>query len=144
MILKLEHVVAYRINWRAKPQNVVSLAEELNVGLDAFVFMDDSPVECALIQAELPQARYVPEALSSANVLLVRARNGSGDDTPYRDVYNTGTFGWSDIADRLTVVDVDGGHYTMLEEPFVDSLARALSPYLQRNAPSSVRQLEVT
>ncbi|MFX8813260.1 hypothetical protein ABTM61_20235, partial [Acinetobacter baumannii] len=55
MLLKLEHVVAHRINWSPKPQNIVELAQSLNLGLDSFVFIDDNPVECELMRAELPQ-----------------------------------------------------------------------------------------
>jgi FkbH-like protein len=55
MRLKIDHVVGHRINWESKPQNIASLAKELNLGLDSFVFMDDNPVECALMRAELPQ-----------------------------------------------------------------------------------------
>ncbi len=55
MRLEIDHVVAHRINWGSKPQNIASLAKELNLGLESFVFMDDSPVECALVQSELPQ-----------------------------------------------------------------------------------------
>jgi FkbH-like protein len=55
MRLKIDHVVAHRINWEPKPQNIASLAKELNLGLESFVFMDDNPVECALMQSELPQ-----------------------------------------------------------------------------------------
>ena len=55
MVLKLEHIVAHRINWEAKPQNIVALANALNLGLESFVFIDDNPVECELMQAELPQ-----------------------------------------------------------------------------------------
>jgi FkbH-like protein len=55
MRLKAQHIVAHRINWRPKPANLRSLAEELNLGLDSFVFLDDNPVECAQMQAEIPQ-----------------------------------------------------------------------------------------
>jgi FkbH-like protein len=55
MRLNESHVVAHRINWQPKPVNVRSLAAELNLGLDSFVFIDDSPVECAQMRAELPQ-----------------------------------------------------------------------------------------
>jgi FkbH-like protein len=63
MVLRMEHVVAHRINWEPKPANLVSLARELNLGLDAFVFLDDNPVECAQMKAELPQvvALQLPE-----------------------------------------------------------------------------------
>ena len=55
MVLKLQHIVAHRINWDAKSRNINSLARALNLGLNSFVYMDDSPVECARMRAELPQ-----------------------------------------------------------------------------------------
>jgi len=55
MRLKGNHIVAHRINWQSKPTNIRSLAAELNLGLDSFVFLDDNPVECAQMRAELPQ-----------------------------------------------------------------------------------------
>ncbi len=54
MRLKLEHIAAHRVNWLPKPTNIRALAQELNLGLDAFVFIDDNPVECAQVRAELP------------------------------------------------------------------------------------------
>jgi len=82
------------------------------------------------------QARYAPKPLSISSVVLVRAQAGEGDDTPHRDVYADETFGWNTVTHGLTVVDVDGGHSTMLAERFVDSVAQALLPYLQQNAGS--------
>jgi FkbH-like protein len=55
MRLRSSDVVAHRINWLPKAANLRSLAEELNLGLDAFVFLDDNPMECAQMRAELPQ-----------------------------------------------------------------------------------------
>ncbi|MDP1525822.1 MAG: HAD-IIIC family phosphatase [Rhodocyclaceae bacterium] len=55
MLLRPEHIVARRVNWLPKPENLRSLATELNLGLDAFVFIDDNPVECAQMRAALPQ-----------------------------------------------------------------------------------------
>ena len=54
MPLKREHLVGWRINWEPKSENMRSLAEELNLGLDAFVFIDDNPVECAEVRANCP------------------------------------------------------------------------------------------
>ena len=74
----------------------------------------------------------------------MRARTGEGEDTPYREIYADPTFGWGAVAQELAVVDVDGGHITMLQENFVDSLAEALMPYLQEEAgPIQERPLEV-
>ena len=54
MLLQLEHIVAHRINWEPKPRSISSLARQLNLGLESFVFLDDSPVECSLMRTELP------------------------------------------------------------------------------------------
>jgi FkbH-like protein len=58
-LLKAEHFAATRINWEPKTDNLVALAEELNLGLDSFIFVDDSDYECALVRRELPQVEVV-------------------------------------------------------------------------------------
>ena len=55
MSLKREHFAAWRVNWRTKSENINSLAEELKVGLDSIVFIDDDDVACAEVQAQCPQ-----------------------------------------------------------------------------------------
>ena len=55
MVLREEHFAAVRINWRNKAENLREIAEELNIGLDSFVFLDDNPVERELIRQMLPQ-----------------------------------------------------------------------------------------
>jgi FkbH-like protein len=54
MVLKLEDIVSMRVNWLPKSQNLQDLARELNLGLDSFVFIDDSPVECAEVESSCP------------------------------------------------------------------------------------------
>ena len=54
MPLKREHLVSWRINWNSKSENLKSLAQELNLGLDSFIFMDDSPLECAEVRINCP------------------------------------------------------------------------------------------
>ncbi len=60
MVLRAEHFAGYRINWDDKARNVVELADELNLSLDAVVFIDDNPVERARIRQALPTV-LVPE-----------------------------------------------------------------------------------
>jgi FkbH-like protein len=55
MLLKREHILGSRINWRPKSENLRSLAEELRLGLDSFIFLDDSAVECAEVEARSPE-----------------------------------------------------------------------------------------
>ena len=55
MLLQRNHLVNWRINWQEKSQNLQSLAEELQLGLDSFIFIDDNPVECAEVRATCPE-----------------------------------------------------------------------------------------
>lgn len=54
MVLKREHIAAWRINWQPKSANLSELAQELNLGLDSFVFIDDNPWEIEQVLATLP------------------------------------------------------------------------------------------
>lgn len=54
MVLRKEHFAAWRINWQDKATNIKELAEELNLGLDSFVFIDDNPTERELVRQLLP------------------------------------------------------------------------------------------
>lgn len=58
-ILRDEHFAARRVNWLPKPDNLISLADELNLGLDSFIFVDDSDHECAAVHHKLPQVEVV-------------------------------------------------------------------------------------
>lgn len=60
MVLRKEHFATWRINWIDKATNIKELAEELNIGLDSFVFVDDNPTERELIRQALPMVE-VPE-----------------------------------------------------------------------------------
>jgi FkbH-like protein len=55
MRLREEHFASIRINWEDKATNLRSIAEELNLGLDSLVFIDDNPAERALVSGVLPQ-----------------------------------------------------------------------------------------
>ncbi|WP_235827603.1 HAD-IIIC family phosphatase [Acetivibrio saccincola] len=55
MVLKEEDFVALKINWDLKSQNIKDLSEELNIGLDSIVFIDDNPVERESVKRELPE-----------------------------------------------------------------------------------------
>jgi FkbH-like protein len=60
MVLRREHVVAERVNWSDKATNLRELADELDLGLDSFVFLDDNPREREWIRQALPMVT-VPE-----------------------------------------------------------------------------------
>ncbi|MGI9543939.1 MAG: FkbM family methyltransferase [Cyclobacteriaceae bacterium] len=54
MLLSLDHIVAHKINWEAKSDNIKILAQELNLGLDSFIFIDDNAMETAEVSAACP------------------------------------------------------------------------------------------
>jgi FkbH-like protein len=60
MVLRREDFAAWRIDWNDKAQNIAELVAELNLGLDAAVFIDDNPAERARVCAALPQV-LVPD-----------------------------------------------------------------------------------
>ena len=55
MLLKKRDLVAWRINWQSKSENLISLSQELGLSLDSFIFIDDDPIVCAEIRASLPE-----------------------------------------------------------------------------------------
>lgn len=54
MILGLDDFACFVANWEPKPDNLVTIAEQLNLGLDSFVFVDDNPAERELMRRQLP------------------------------------------------------------------------------------------
>ena len=66
MVLKSKQIVIKKVNWSDKPSNLRELAQELNVGLDSMVFLDDSSFECEAVRQQLPMVRtvQVPATLS--------------------------------------------------------------------------------
>lgn len=58
-LLREEHFAATRVNWEPKPENLRALAQELNLGLESFVFVDDSAYECLAVRQQLPQVTMV-------------------------------------------------------------------------------------
>lgn len=60
MLLKLHHFAAFHANWQDKATNIQAISEELSLGLDSMVFLDDNPVERGLVRRLLPEVA-VPE-----------------------------------------------------------------------------------
>jgi FkbH-like protein len=60
MPLGLQHFVARRLNWEPKPESLIALAAELELGLDSFIVVDDNPKECAEIEANCPEVLTLP------------------------------------------------------------------------------------
>ena len=60
MLIRRGDLAGWRINWEDKAANIAALVGELNLGLDAAVFIDDNPAERGRVREALPQV-LVPE-----------------------------------------------------------------------------------
>jgi FkbH-like protein len=60
MVLRRSDIASFRANWDDKPANIRAIAAELNIGLDALVFLDDNPFERNFVREQLPMVA-VPE-----------------------------------------------------------------------------------
>jgi FkbH-like protein len=79
MVLRREHIAAYRINWQDKPSNLIELSRELNIGLDAMVFIDDSAMEIGALRETLPAVTTIAVPAESAQLPGVVAAYRSFD-----------------------------------------------------------------
>jgi FkbH-like protein len=76
MLLRENHLAVFQANWNDKATNIRSIAAELSLGLDSFVFLDDNPAERRLVRDMLPEVA-VPE-LPDDPALYVRTLLAAG------------------------------------------------------------------
>lgn len=94
-LIKEHHLVSWRINWKNKAENILDLADELNISTDSFIFIDDSSVECELITEALPEVTtiQVPQQISEYpnQIMAIGHFNGpkSNEDRNKTEKYKT-------------------------------------------------------
>jgi FkbH-like protein len=59
MLLREKHFASILVNWDPKPQNMQKIADQINIGLDAMVFIDDNPAERQMMRQSLPQVEML-------------------------------------------------------------------------------------
>jgi FkbH-like protein len=64
MVLRLEDFAAFRANWEDKATNLRRISQELSLGTESFVFLDDNPLEREWVHAQMPEIA-VPELPAS-------------------------------------------------------------------------------
>mgnify|MGYP002623562974 CR=1 FL=1 len=92
-VLKPDDFMVIKANWEAKNVNVAAIAEELNLGADSFVFVDDNPAEREIIRSTLPGVS-VPELSTIDKYIREIDRHGyfevlqlSGEDLARNEMY---------------------------------------------------------
>ena len=114
MILKWEDFVVRKINWNHKYENLRETARELGLGLDSFVFIDDSHYECEQMRQFLPEVLILNESPDALQLL--------------RAIWETDAF------DCLALSDEDRRRhqdYTVREARSVDAHRGDLQSFLQ-------------
>jgi FkbH-like protein len=119
LALRESDFVRVTANWEPKPGNLRDTAEALNVGVDSFVFVDDSPYECGLVRRVLPEVAVLAVNDDPALHLERLLRDGwfdvrdvTADDRArparYRDEVARGNFlrGFESIEDYLRELGV--------------------------------------
>jgi len=87
MVLSLDDISMFVANWQPKHENIRQIAETLNIGLDALVFLDDNPAEREIVRRFLPEVEVLvlpedptgyPRAL--ANYLMFETSSFTEED----------------------------------------------------------------
>ncbi len=96
MVLRLDDISCFVANWDDKVANLKKIAQELNIGLNSLVFIDDNPAERALVRRFLPEVAVPEMPADPADYIRVLERHSyfevaslSTEDFKRRDYYRT-------------------------------------------------------
>jgi FkbH-like protein len=59
MVLRLKDIVCFKANWEPKSDNIRLIAQELNLGVDSLVFVDDNPAEIEIVNQFVPEVSTI-------------------------------------------------------------------------------------
>ena len=132
MLLREDHIAVFQANWTDKAANLRAIAETLNIGIDALVFLDDNPAERLQVRRELPlvavpelpdDPALYPRTLAAAGYF--EAVSFSKEDRERAEMYQTN-------AQRVAALGVSGDIAAYLASldmvctiNFVDDVAKA-------------------
>lgn len=118
-ILKPEDFLVIKANWANKDRNIVEIAQELNIGTDSLVFVDDNPAERHIVESQIPDVK-VPEVGDIVKFITTLDRAGyfevtslSADDLQRNDMYKANVerrkqeAGYANYGDYLLSLDMD-------------------------------------
>lgn len=133
-VLRPDDFVAIKANWDPKDRNLQAIAEELNLGVDSFVFADDNPAERAIVAAQLPGVE-TPTLDGAENYIKMLDHGGyfevtalSGEDLKKTELYHANA-----ERRRAQAAFADYGAY--LDSLAMKATIRPFEPlYLQRIA----------
>jgi FkbH-like protein len=93
--LGADDFIAIKANWESKSENIMAIAQELSLGADSFVFVDDNPAEREIVRQQVP-GTAVPELVKPEQYIYAIDRAGyfevtnlSDDDLKRTGMYKT-------------------------------------------------------
>ena len=117
-ILKEDDFIVIKANWESKDRNLLQIADELNIGSDSMVFVDDNPAERHIVSSQVPETA-VPEIGSPEQYIQVLDRSGffevtsiSEDDLKRNEMYRVNVerkkqqVGFSDYREYLCSLEM--------------------------------------
>lgn len=114
MILRHKDFAAESINWESKTVNIRKLAKNLNIGLDAFVFLDDNPAEREQMKAECPEVAVIdfpkdssllPDTVEQAYNDYFLCLEVTGEDTKKTEMYRAESLRKAEMSAAASVDD---------------------------------------
>lgn len=133
-ILRPTDFVSIKANWENKDQNLKSIADELDLNVESFVFVDDNPAERAIVANQIPNVA-VPSVEGVENYVKILDHSGYFETTilSEEDLEKTEMYHSKEKAVQSIAAYADYGEY-------LDSLEMVLtvqnfeSVYIQRIA----------
>lgn len=118
-ILKPEDFQVIKANWESKDRNTREIAQELNIGIESLVFVDDNPAERHIVESQVPGTK-VPELNDVTGYITVLDRAGyfevtdiSEDDLRRNDMYKANAerrkqeMSYTDYTDYLRSLEME-------------------------------------
>ena len=91
--LKPEDFVVIKANWEPKSKNIIEIANELNIGVDSLVFVDDNPAEREIVKQQV-KGVAIPEVDAPEHYINILDKSGffevttiSKDDLKKTEMY---------------------------------------------------------
>ena len=133
-ILRPEDFVDIKANWNPKDQNLREIADELTLGIDSFVFVDDNPAEREIVSMQLPGVA-TPTMDKAENYIKVLDHSGYFEVTSLseEDMKKTAMYHAKAEANKAVAAFADYGNY--LDSLQMSAVVDEFKPiYIQRIA----------
>ncbi len=133
-ILRPEDFVDIKANWNPKDQNLREIADELTLGVDSFVFVDDNPAEREIVSKQLPGVA-TPAMDKVENYIKVLDHSGYFEVTSLseEDMKKTAMYHAKAEANKAVAAFADYGEY--LDSLQMSAVVEDFKPiYIQRIA----------